>query len=234
LFSKIGQKKVFIEILEQIKRLIASGVLKPGDRLPSERQMVEELGVSRAAIREAIRALELMGLVRCVQGEGNFLIDNLDQCLVEPLSIMFMLGCKDVRQVQQLRHGLENKTAGLAAVKSSEQDVLDLEDLCVRIKTEMDEGERAALDRKLHYTIAELAGNPLITSTLNASSSLVESLIADIWVNVIGDKKCADAIDRQHAGIVESIRSHDSDAAVRCMDEHMKYTEDLIERILQG
>ncbi|MDD4699355.1 MAG: GntR family transcriptional regulator, partial [Oscillospiraceae bacterium] len=69
--------------------------------------MAEEMSVSRATIREAIRALELIGVVRCVQGEGNFLTDNVDRCMVEPLSIMFMLGNGDALQVQQLRHGLQ-------------------------------------------------------------------------------------------------------------------------------
>ena len=90
MFKQITSNKVNFQIMTQIKESIKSGQLKRGDRLPSERNMSESLGVSRATVREAIRSMELIGLVNCVQGEGNFIAETFDNSLNEPLSLMFM------------------------------------------------------------------------------------------------------------------------------------------------
>ena len=84
-------KKIFLEILDQLKAQIISGELKAGDKLPSERMLAEKLCVGRPSVREAIRALETLGLLRCVQGDGNYLADDLKNSLVEPMVFMFAL-----------------------------------------------------------------------------------------------------------------------------------------------
>ena len=107
MFTSIDKGKVYLEIMRQIKEGIRSGQLKKGDRLPSERQMAEQLGVSRATVREAIRSLEIMGLIRCVQGEGNFIPDNLDGSLKEPMSLIFLLNQGSIDDITELRRALE-------------------------------------------------------------------------------------------------------------------------------
>ena len=77
--------KVYEQVIEQIKSKIKSGEIKKGDRLPSEREMAESIGVSRASVREAIRALEVVGLVESRQGAGNYIKTNFDNSLFEPL-----------------------------------------------------------------------------------------------------------------------------------------------------
>jgi len=103
MFNRIEKPNILHEILRQFKESIASGQLSKGDKLPSERQMSETFGVSRATIREAIKALELIGLVECVHGNGNYIASNLDYSLVEPLSIMFNLEGGTLAQVQEIR-----------------------------------------------------------------------------------------------------------------------------------
>lgn len=229
MFTKIGQQKVYLEILDQFKRQIAEGTLTVGSRLPSERQMAEEMQVSRATIREAIRALELIGVVRCVQGEGNFLTNNLNNCMVEPLSIMFMLGCKDVRLVQQLRHGLEVKTVALAAQNATDAQAAELEQICALIETSSDPFIRAEMDRRFHYMITDIAANPLITSILNAAETLIETLISNIRSLVINDADSSHLLACQHINIINAIKARDSAAASTAMDEHMKLVASLIE-----
>ena len=228
LFKLIKNQKVYLEILDQFKRLIATGTLSVGSRLPSERQMAEEMNVSRATIRETMHALELIGVVRCVQGEGNFLTDNLNQCMVEPLSIMFMLGCKDVRLVQQLRHGLEVQTASLAALNATDTQAAELEKICTRIETSRDPLIRADMDSKFHYMIADIAGNPLITSILNAAETLIENLITNIRSLIINDIKDSQLIVCQHTRITDAIKNHDPIASAAAMDNHMKHIASLI------
>src|SRR5690606_24269069 len=91
MFTKIEPPGLLRKIVDQVKQNIASGNLKKGDKLPSERQMSEMFGLSRATIREAIKALNTLGIIECSHGSGNYISSNLSNSLTEPLSIMFML-----------------------------------------------------------------------------------------------------------------------------------------------
>ena len=90
MFISVKNKKVYEEVIEQIKDMIYNGILKKGDKLPSERDMVEELQVSRTSVREALRSLEVIGLIESRQGEGNFVKDSLEKGHIEPPSVMHM------------------------------------------------------------------------------------------------------------------------------------------------
>ena len=91
MFTKIGEERAFDAILGQIIDHIQTGELKAGDALPAERTMAESMGVSRPAVREVLRALELLGIVKSVPGGGNYITDRLDTWLIGPLSLMFRL-----------------------------------------------------------------------------------------------------------------------------------------------
>ena len=89
--EEFKETKVYTKVINDIKEKILSGELKNGDRLPSEREMAERLDVSRTSIREAIRTLEIMGLIESKRGSGNYITNSFGNSLFEPLSIMFML-----------------------------------------------------------------------------------------------------------------------------------------------
>ena len=117
MFKEIGDERTFNGILDQITDNIQSGRLKAGDALPAERTMAETMGVSRPAVREALRALELLGIIKPVPGGGNYIADDLGSWLIGPLSILFKLNNGYIRQNQQLREALERESANLAARK---------------------------------------------------------------------------------------------------------------------
>ena len=91
MFKEIKNEKAFDGILNQIIENIQNGHLKAGDALPAERTMAETMGVSRPAVREVLRALELLGIIKTVPGGGNYIADDLDSWLIGPLSILFKL-----------------------------------------------------------------------------------------------------------------------------------------------
>ena len=87
--TPIRNPKAYDQVIEVIKDKIKKGKIKKGDKLPSEREMAESLGLSRASVREALRALEVIGLIESIQGAGNYIRTNFDNSLIEPLSLMF-------------------------------------------------------------------------------------------------------------------------------------------------
>ena len=164
MFTKITEERAFDGILAQIIENIRRGELKPGDTLPAERVMAESLGVSRPAVREVLRALELMGIVTTVRGGANYITENMDQWLSAPLALLFQLNNSHVQQVQELRSALEQEAALLAAGNCTEKDALDLRSILAQLESSEDEKARAGLDKKLHVGQA-YAWNPTIQGT---------------------------------------------------------------------
>ena len=97
--TPIRNPKAYDQVIEVIKDKIKKGKIKKGDKLPSEREMAESLGLSRASVREALRALEVIGLIESIQGAGNYIRTNFDNSLIEPLSLMFMLQESSVKEM---------------------------------------------------------------------------------------------------------------------------------------
>ena len=117
MFKEIRDERAFNGILNQIIENIQNGSLKAGDALPAERTMAEIMGVSRPAVREALRALELLGIVKPVPGGGNYITEDLDTWLIEPLSILFKLNNGYLRQNQQFPCGTGARSGNSCGTK---------------------------------------------------------------------------------------------------------------------
>ena len=167
MFKEIKDEKAFDGILNQIIENIQNGHLKAGDALPAERTMAETMGVSRPAVREVLRALELLGIIKTVPGGGNYIADDLDSWLIGPLSILFKLNNGYIRQTQQLRAALEREMAILAARKCTPLDAAELWRILSSIDKAEDEKTRGELDKELHTQIAKIADNPMIYSAVS-------------------------------------------------------------------
>ena len=176
MFKEIKDEKAFDGILNQIIDNIQNGHLKAGDALPAERTMAETMGVSRPAVREVLRALELLGIIKTVPGGGNYIADDLDSWLIGPLSILFKLNNGYIRQTQQLRAALELEMAILAARKCTPLDAAELWRILSSIDKAEDEKTRGELDKEPHTQIAKIADNPMIYSVLAAADQLIENI----------------------------------------------------------
>lgn len=233
MFKEIGDERAFNGILNQIIENIQSGRLKAGDALPAERTMAETMGVSRPAVREVLRALELLGIVEPVPGGGNYIADNLDSWLIGPLSILFKLNNGYLRQNQQLRAALEKEVALLAARKCTPLDGAELLRILTELDNAEDEKQRDELDKELHIKIAKIADNPMIYSVLAAADQLNENLISGTREYIMNKDQDSSVIDEQHHRLVEAIINNDEQNAEQCMREHMELTEEYTEEMQQ-
>ena len=225
MFRKIGEEKAFDAILNQIIENIQDGNIKGGDALPAERTMAESMGVSRPAVREVLRALELLGIVHCVQGGGNYITDDLTSWLIGPLSIMFKLNNGYLRQNQQLRAALERETALLAAQNCTTLDEAELRMILAKLEIADTEKERGMLDQQLHQKIAKMANNPMLYSVLSAADQLTETIISGIRGYIMEKKQSSSDIDEQHRQLVDAIVCKDAKLAEQRMSEHMETIE---------
>ena len=231
MFTKIGEERAFDAILGQIIENIQTGELKAGGALPAERSMAESMGVSRPAVREVLRALELLGIVKSVPGGGNYITDRLDTWLIGPLSLMFRLNNGYLKQNQQLRAALERENAILAAKKCTPLDTAELRMILARLDAAEQESDRGELDKQLHQKIAQIADNPMLYSVLTAADQLTESIISGTRSYIMKKKQSAREVDDQHQRLVEAIAAGNMAEAEKCMSEHMETIEKYMEEM---
>ncbi|MCB2312404.1 FadR family transcriptional regulator [Clostridium tagluense] len=223
MFSPIKNTKVYEQVIAQIKDMIDKGVLKKGDKLPSERNLVQQLMVSRASIREALRALEVIGLIECRQGEGNYIKTSFQDNLFEPLSIMFMLEGSDPEAIWELRKIMEVEAAGLASKRITCEQLSQLKEITEKFMNCGDENINAEIDKQFHYKIAECSGNVLIFNILKTVSTLVDHFIVDARKLILAHKENKDILFNQHNEIYLSMEKHSSAGARKAMREHLDF-----------
>lgn len=223
MFTPVKNQKVYKVVIEQIKDMIKTGQLKKGDKLPPERDLVEQLQVSRTSIREALRSLEILGIIESRQGEGNFIRESFNQSLLEPLSIMFMLQESSPKEVLELRRVIETEIASLAAKHINEHKLNELYDIVNRFKNTTDEKLNTELDQKFHSKITEASENFLLINILNTISSIIDSFISDARFRIMENSDNREALIHQHEAIYRALSQHDPNSAAEEMKKHLEF-----------
>lgn len=220
MLSPIKNAKIYEKVMEQIKGLVKKGSLKSGDKLPSERDLCDQLQVSRTSVREAMRALEMLGLVEAKHGEGNYINNNLEKSLLEPLSIVFMLLGSKPDEILELRKIIEPETAALAAKNITDEQLLELRKIVCDLNNAEDMEVSASLDKKFHYKITQASGNSLISTIMFSISSLIEEYIENSKVHLYNK----DMIKIHHEEICGALENRDSDSVATAMRKHLEMT----------
>lgn len=220
--------KVYEEVVERIKKMIEEGELKIGDKLPTERAMAEELNVSRASIREAIRSLEVIGLIESIQGAGNYIKNDFSEILLEPLSMMFMLQQGSAIDIYELREVLELSTIMLSAERISKEELKKLKELIEKFKESDIESNNVIIDKEFHYTIVKSANNPLITNLLNVLSQVIDKFITDSRKNILESSENKERLLKLHERIYIALENRNSLEAYTALKEHFELIKEYI------
>lgn len=226
-FKPIKDVKVYERVIEQIKDMIKSGQLKRGDRLPSERELVEQLQVSRTSIREALSALQMISLIESRHGEGNFIREELGTNFLEPLSILFLLDRSSPWEVLEFRLILEVNSAALAAKKASPDQIKEIRQAYLELEAnQLEESQNIELDKQLHYSIARASGNRILYNILNSISDLIDYSIRDTRSRILMDPNNQTILIEQHRGLFEAIAQGDSELAASRMRKHLEFVNE--------
>lgn len=171
---QVRKTKVYHEIVEQIKELIASGKIKPGDRLPPERELAELFKASRNSVRDAIRVLEQMGLIDSRQGDGTYIRSVTAEEVTAPLALCLLQSRTQMRELWEVRRVLEPALAEAAAVRVTEEELDELAAILDAQQRKVEAGLLALEeDAAFHYGIAQAAGNGVM---LRVMDTLVDLL----------------------------------------------------------
>ena len=229
-FKPVETKRASEAIYEQVRELINSGELKPGDRLPSERNMLELFQRSRPTIREALRMLERAGYIRTIPGSSGAIImppndKNLENSLADALSIRHI----SLEELAEFRVSTEMNAAAWAAERRTDEEVEILQTLVTELKDSQDDFQRAMeLDSRFHGVIAQAAKNTICVIVNNTFSKLNSSFFVQKMesVTVKGQKKMIQRICQMHEAIFEAIKAGDAEAASAAMRAHLDAFKD--------
>ncbi|HWI62977.1 MAG TPA: FadR/GntR family transcriptional regulator [Symbiobacteriaceae bacterium] len=233
-FERIANQRIYQQIVEQISRMIGDGSLKPGDRLPPERQLAEEFGVSRAAVREALSALGLMGLVEVRPGEGTFVRSATEDGLVTPMALLLALERDEAigLELLEVRSAMEGEAAFLAAMRREPEDLAVMDAAMERMKAEHAVGQAAAdADWKFHHAVASAAGNGLLLQIMRTLSDYMQDGITKYRLQLL--QRIPDTervLLEEHQSILDAIRDRQPELAHDRMRAHI----DRVKRTLYG
>ncbi len=223
-FETVRRDKVYEGVARQIERLILKK-LQPGDKLPSERDLAESLGVSRSSIRDAIRSLELMGMVEPRQGAGTIVLQISSDSLVNPLANARKRKEELVGELLDFRKMLEPSLASRAATRVSAEELAEMEDILKRQGEKLRNGESTiAEDTEFHYAIALASGNSVVRKVLDTLMDLLrDSRERSLQVDGRPQKSLAG-----HRKILAALNRHDADAAKLAMRHHIEDVEKML------
>jgi GntR family transcriptional repressor for pyruvate dehydrogenase complex len=214
-------------IFEQVRGLIASGELKPGDRLPSERNMMEMFHRSRPTIREALRMLERSGYIRTVAGSNGAIVMELNnRYLQQTMQDALEIGNISLAEMCEYRLVSEDATVAWAAQRATEEDVAALRDVVEKMEALIDQGDYVAfidLDPVFHGLLAVAAKNQVSMTMNQTFSKLYREFMKGTMDGLTREARVAMAIQVQtkHREICEAIAAHDVEAARKAMADHL-------------
>ncbi|MDF2821085.1 MAG: regulatory protein GntR [Clostridiales bacterium] len=227
--DKVSQTKSFTKVIDYIKKQIKSGTLLAGEKLPAERELSAILGVSRNSVREAIRTLDIMGMISSQQGAGNYLIGNFENNLVESMSMMFLLNQINYQQISQLRRGLELQALLLAIDNISDEEIEQLNMVISQLEHETEENN-VILDKKLHYNIAIASKNILIIDILQALSELVDQFIVDLRREILSSEDSKYILLEAHNDMIKSLITKDKHLAYQAINKHFDIIDEKLSK----
>jgi GntR family transcriptional repressor for pyruvate dehydrogenase complex len=218
-FRPIKTKRIYEEIVEQLKELISKGELKHGQKLPAERELAESLGVSRASVREALTALEAIGILDIRPGEGTFIRETSVSTTFAPLTMILEMEQNSISQLMEVRRVLETEIAALAVQRATEEDLAKIEENLNRMKSAKTISEAVEAGLWFHYAIAEAAHNSILLRMMNTIADLMhnsfriqrEGLFTEKGLEVIAE----------HEAIYNAIRDRDIETAKLRILQHI-------------
>jgi len=223
----VKPKRIYQDIVAQIQRLIADGRLRPGHQLPSERELSELFQVSRASVREAIRALDSMGLVEIRSGEGTYVASTVES-LLSPLAFAIRERRDALREIFEARRIVEPEIAALAAERANPSEIRRLEAILAEQSRQISKGGTGVeADSAFHSALARAAKNKVF---LRLDDAMVESLREVRERSLQANGRPGRSL-AGHQKILRAIRAKDPAKAREAMLEHLEAIERNILRL---
>lgn len=224
-YHEVKRDRLYVDILDQIQDFIVRQQLKPGDKLPPERQLINEFGVSRTVVREAIRALEERGLVEVKHGSGVYVAEPSMDSVTDSLALHLRVSGSSLMPLLEVREILEVEIAGLAAERATDEDLEQMEKTLRRGTELLDSpGEYVEEDLRFHELLTKATHNEVLPILLNPLAEL-------LWKSrrvTIEPPGSTELASKGHRKIFEAVKNKDKKRAREAMREHLRMVRRLL------
>ncbi len=225
-FRPVPHPKVAESVVAEFETLLLHGVLRPGDRLPPERDLAERLAVSRSSLRAAMDLLEARGLIHRRQGSGSTVSELIAASLVDPLGALIAERPETLRDYLSFRRLIERETAAEAARNAAPADRDRIARLLDAMRSAHGAGapdREAALDVEFHLSVVEAAGNAVTAQVMRALGRSLARGMRTLREKIYARPGFPAAILAQHAAIADAVARGDPERAAAASDAHLDY-----------
>ena len=234
MFRNVGVQGGLVDrVVNEIQRVIVSGQLEPGMKLLPERELADELGVSRTVIREAVRILVAKGLLETKPGVGTIVRQVTSDQIVEPLSLLLRTQEEgiSIEHLHQVRHMLEIEIAGLAALQATEDDIAELTGILDKMEAVLDIPEAfVTVDADFHHGLAKTTHNPLLIILLDS----IRDLMQEVRLLATRHPDLRQKVMPDHRKILAHLAANDPEGARQAMEEHLEHALRFQEELLEA
>ena len=230
-YKRVKQPKISDVIMQQLETMILEGALKPGQKLPPERELAIQFEVSRPSLREAVQKLAARGLLESRQGGGTFVSEDLGAGLSDPLLELFKTHPESQYDLLEFRHALEGVSAYYAALRSTPADKESIQacyDQLQRYHDEKSFDKEVAADVEFHLAIAAATHNVVLLHMMRALFTLLRQHIWENLEQIYPKHDMRSRIHEQHHRLLQAILAGDPDAARQAAHAHLAFVEDAL------
>lgn len=231
-FSRVRSEKLAEAVIRQIEQLILRGILRPGERLPAERELSERMGVSRPSLREAVGELHARGLLESRAGSGVYVARELEAQFSPALTRLFATHDEAVNDYIEFRRDMEGLAADRAARFGSDTDLKVVETVFRKMEaahSKRDPSKEAELDAEFHMSIVEACHNVVMVHMMRSMFDLLQQGIFFNRQVMFRQRMTRDMLLNQHRAINEAVQARDPAAARTAIGAHLDFVQEALE-----
>lgn len=227
--ERISTKKISDQVADYLEEWIETGKVRPGDKLPSVRELCELFQVGRSAVRDAITTLKGKGMVHVKQGEGTFISEFNSSDLFHGL---LLADEKDIRELFSVRKLLEVGIVEMAATHHEEHHLVSMKEAIEELET-CDTIDGWQADYHFHLSIAKATKNDILVQLMQTISQTTQKAMIDFHNIILTDTKWTEQVNKQHMDIFHAIKNRDEEAARLSVVSHLSFVEKLLSEHLK-
>lgn len=230
-------KKTYQNLFDYFSEKIMSGELSVGDKVPTEREISEELGVSRNSVREVMHMLEMNGILECLQGSGNYVRCEPEQYMLTITNMTMVLQKIDYTDAFYLRMGYETVALKQAINSATDSEIEKIEKILLKMDEITDPVESARLDAQFHNSIVAASHNRLLLMYYSMTRELINVFIKNFRVKIFENPESAEALRRAYWNIYDALKDRDFASGSLAINKYFAIVEqqaDTMEKTFRG
>ena len=228
-----SSQKAYERVFDYFTAEITSGNLRLNDKVPTERALSETLKVSRNSAREALHVLEMMGLIECIQGSGNYIRCNTREYMTKLMSLTMVLQHINHTEVFEMRCGFEQTALAAAMEGAQPEELARMKEVLEKMDQPMSAQDSGALDVKFHKILMEMSHNQLMIFYVDQMEDLLRLFVKDLRSSILSDRRRSAVLRKAHWDIYKALVARDEAAGAKALKKHFNVVRKHLQKLIE-